>query len=506
MLSIAIRFPGGRYHATPWGRHVNEAAVAWPPEPWRLLRALLAVWHRKLDADRWPRERLVALLDRLAEAPPQFHLPPAVHAHTRHYLPIRDKTTLVFDAFARVDPAQALYVVWPALELDADPLALLDALLDGLGYLGRAESWAEARREAPPAGEADCVPIAVAAQEATDADASADTADPGAAAAREHVRLLAARPAAGYAAYRRHALAEFGRARRIAETLPADWLDALALDTGALQKAGWSRPPAAVDVTYRCPARRLSPRAPSAVRLPRPGGSSGIDTVRFALYGRPLPRIEDAIRVGEWLRRSAMSACRPSVPPAISGHDLPPGQMHGHAFWLAESGGDGRIDHVLIHVPSGLPADVLAQLAGLTTLTGSHERAWQLLAEWFGRASDPPVGAGALLGRGCVWRSKTPYLQPWHAKRGFGLAEQVRRECRERGLPEPEVSEHAHIEVGDRRLRPLDFHRFRHKPVAVQPDTRGHALELRFPEPVTGPLALGFGCHFGLGVFGRGSD
>ena len=129
-----------------------------------------------------------------------------------------------------------------------------------------------------------------------------------------------------------------------------------------------------------------------------------------------------------------------------------------------------------------------------------------LLHDVTGSLPLPPVGAGALLGRGCVWRSKTPYLQPWHAKRGFGLAEQVRRECRERGLPEPEVSEHAHIEVGDRRLRPLDFHRFRHKPVAVQPDTRGHALELRFPEPVTGPLALGFGCHFGLGVFGRRGD
>ena len=52
-------------------------------------------------------------------------------------------------------------------------------------------------------------------------------------------------------------------------------------------------------------------------------------------------------------------------------------------------------------------------------------------------------------------------------------------------------------------LRPLDFHRFRHKPVDSQPDTRGHALELRFPKPVPGPLALGFGCHFGLGAFER---
>jgi CRISPR-associated protein Csb2 len=51
MLALAIRFPAGRFHATPWGRHVNEGAAEWPPSPWRLLRALVATWKRKLDAD-----------------------------------------------------------------------------------------------------------------------------------------------------------------------------------------------------------------------------------------------------------------------------------------------------------------------------------------------------------------------------------------------------------------------------------------------------------------------
>jgi hypothetical protein len=31
MIGIAITFPTGRFHATPWGRHVNEAAQEWPP-------------------------------------------------------------------------------------------------------------------------------------------------------------------------------------------------------------------------------------------------------------------------------------------------------------------------------------------------------------------------------------------------------------------------------------------------------------------------------------------
>lgn len=43
--------------------------------------------------------------------------------------------------------------------------------------------------------------------------------------------------------------------------------------------------------------------------------------------------------------------------------------------------------------------------------------------------------------------------------------------------------------------------RFRRKRDLVQPDSLGLVLELRFAQPVRGPLALGFACHFGLGLF-----
>ena len=31
-------------------------------------------------------------------------------------------------------------------------------------------------------------------------------------------------------------------------------------------------------------------------------------------------------------------------------------------------------------------------------------------------------------------------------------------------------------------------------------------IELRFAQPVRGPVALGFACHFGLGLFAPASD
>lgn len=96
-----------------------------------------------------------------------------------------------------------------------------------------------------------------------------------------------------------------------------------------------------------------------------------------------------------------------------------------------------------------------------------------------------------------------PYLHPWHVKRSLGPADQIRKECRLRGRSEPAETDELPdgIPVKDRPCRPVHFHRFRSKRGLVQPDTRGSFWLLTFAEPVDGPVALGFGCHFGLGLF-----
>src|SRR5436190_11468738 len=102
---IRVKFPGGQYHATPWGRHVNEGVPEWPPSPWRLLRALVAVWKRTC---RYLSEQQVRRVLEPLLSPPLFRLPPHRVAHTRHYMPLGKKspieisgggTTLVFDTF-----------------------------------------------------------------------------------------------------------------------------------------------------------------------------------------------------------------------------------------------------------------------------------------------------------------------------------------------------------------------------------------------------------------------
>ena len=69
--------------------------------------------------------------------------------------------------------------------------------------------------------------------------------------------------------------------------------------------------------------------------------------------------------------------------------------------------------------------------------------------------------------------------------------------------PEPlEIEVFDEVDVGKgHKRRPIHFHRFRSRRNLAQPDRLGSFRRLRFPEPVGGPLALGFGCHYGLGLF-----
>ncbi len=523
MLTLALTFPAGRYHGTPWGRHVNEADVGWPPDAWRLTRAFIATWHRKLDPERFPRERLAELLAALAAEPPRYAVPEAVHFHTRHYMPVRDKPSLIFDAFAQVGREARLIVHWPGIDLSPAQTEILDSLLTAIGYLGRAESWVSAARVDDWSGECDCYP----SEEAIDPEtgevrgdlipmwlpqsperyAAVRTSQLEAALARSQADLHEKRAAA--ITEGKKTLPDPKKAKvptEIQATLPADWLDAISLDTGDLQTAGWSAPPAARQIYYlrRKDALRFMAASPPPARARH--SNIPVTTARLALYAKPLPRITDAVRVGEMLRIALMGRARrlfgDDIPATLSGHDLPSDNRHGHAFFLPEGNRGGRIDHLLVHAPDGLDTQCQAAIAELAVIKTREGVEWRVLLEGLGKPADF-AGSSSLVRRANCWESMTPYLHPWHRKRGFEVPDQIVRECGLRGLPELKAVE----PLPHAQPRPLDFHRFRNKRGLDQPDRHGQLVRLVFAQPVTGPLALGFGCHFGLGLFRAvGSD
>ena len=500
MLAIAFRFPAGRYHATPWGRHVNEAEVEWPPSPWRILRALIATWHRKADQDTHRERVLASLVERLATTPPHYRLPPGVRTHTRHYMPQgrlksgREDTSLVFDAFLRLDPEEELIAAWPDCELPHEEHTLLAALLRDLSFLGRAESWVEASLPENWDGRLNCKPSELARE--------ADAGE-----ALEPVLLIAPLDRAAYADWRERTIAAHGLAARklkkaqqhIVQTLPESLLDVLRIDTADLQRAGWSAPPGGRFVTYQRPYDCFAshPR-------PRPKAAAGASTARLILVGKPLPRIEDAVRIGEVTRKAMIKQADRvtggKTPSVLSGHGLPPNNRHGHAFYLPEDAdGDGRIDHVIIHARNGLDRESLRALDCLRRMWTGDGEEWRVVLD---RCGQPEMFLShPYLASSRVWESVTPYLHPWHRKKNFDVADQIRRECRERGFPEPALEALPTVRVRGRERRSAHFHRFRSKRGLVQPDRQGSFWRIVFPTTVSGPVALGFGCHYGLGLF-----
>lgn len=582
MFALVFRFPAGRYHATPWGRNVNEADVAWPPEPWRILRALIATFRRKGDRERWSEEDLSAFVDVLAEELPVYQLPDGVvHAHTRHYMPQgriekgREATSLVFDAFARLPSDAEIVAAWPKVTLPEPLFALAADLARGIGYLGRAESWAECEALAEWVGEPNCAPESEINGAGAEAKTKLEAIEP--------VRLIAPCAAADYAAERKRLLTEFDAsardqmasaaanassekklAKEIAKkraeafgkngadgqpfTLPERLIDALALDTSDFQRFGWSRPPASREAVYLRAPLTPTPR----VTRPRIAGkddAARFTVARFVLAGRPRPRIEDAVKIGELMRLAALSKFdwatdeasgrrRPNAPSVISGRgdDNQPlrGGEHRHAFWLPEDAdGDGEIDHMVVYAKAGLSAYVRSRLDLVTRLwmerspqTANAEQAdapaarkeWRLALEGFG-VPEEFRDASPLLGRSRNWSSVTPFLAAGHLKTD-GYTGEIKRLAARRGLPEPiKVTflrpDHPErvdadgdpygpdigVKIHGRLRRAIHFHRFRSRSRERQPDTIGTFLKVTFAEAVEGPLALGYGCHFGLGLF-----
>jgi CRISPR-associated protein Csb2 len=489
MLALSFTFPAGRYHATPWDRHVNEGAVAWPPEPWRILRGLIAAWHHKVKfTGKHSESTLQCMVDSLAQTLPRYRLPAANHSHVRHYMPQFGigKTSLVLDAFAAVKRDDALTVMWPNLELPAEQRELLDKLVSVMGYLGRAESWVEARRITDPP-EADCVP----GLEPLDRDTGE---------LKESVRLYVPLAASEYQSLRESFLTDKKAQKKLGKTLPGTLLEALSVETTDLRKQGWSQPPAARKVSYIRPVDALRPRYSI-----RKNEAPPATTVSFVLVGKPLPRVEDSLRIGELMRHAVMSACKrilgeDNIPPVFSGHDLPPENRHRHAFYLpCDTDGDGCIDRLVLHVPEGMDARQQQAVQALKKLWSRDGGEWRVALESIGGAEQ----GGQIMQRAMVWLPVTPYLHPWHVKNNFTVEDQLRRECLARGLPEPiGIEPRTEIDVGrNRKRRPIHYRRFRSKRVKHQPDRLGGFWQLTFGEPVQGPIALGFACHYGLGLF-----
>jgi CRISPR-associated protein Csb2 len=468
MTTIRLRFPGGRYHATPWGRHVNEGVPEWPPAPYRLLRALYDVWQRKcfeLSA-----EAVHPVLEALAETPPRFGLPYASATHTRSYLSANAKDptdkNLVFDPFLVFDRPHECFVRWPDLDLGEGDRQTLDLLLANLNYLGRSESWVRAEVWDGPCE---------APFEAWAAEAAGET--------EELTSVACAIPA------------EEHKGKQ-------SWAEALTFSTGDMLKQRASSPPLLRHVRYAVPkdAIAVDPRRKPLVR------AGSVYAVVLGLDATVLPLVTTTLEVAEQVRVRLMGAHKrrqgddeSKVSPLFSGKTAD-GQKrldHGHVYILPRGDQRGRIDNILIVSPRrAFEEDELDAVRGVRELYQRDGRPLvRCVVTWQG-----PLGAAAQFKGACTVESATPFVPPRHCHKGRDYAQfvrdEVRRECRNHGIS----AEPVEIEMlkGIRGLFDVVEYRRNRKDDPVRP---GHALRLKFAVEVRVPFAIGYGAHFGLGQF-----
>lgn len=540
MLSIYVELPGRRFHATPWGRGVNEGAVEWPPSPWRLARALLAAWHRAGKALGVTDAELRSLLDTLAAEAPLFRLPHASLGHTRHYMPIGSKTAKVLDAFAHPahsnDGEAGFVIEWEGVTLDEHLSSVLDRLLPEISYLGRRESWTELRRvERAPQGIERTLHWEVrplAGQSLQAGEQRIDLLAPMASDSFAHWRdgaMDAARFAAAAQQADTKAAAKAGAkaVSALKKILPADVVEALECETAILQKAGWSQPPGATWVAYRAP-RDLYRAAPIRRAGSQDSHADRPQLVRLRLRSGVPPSGVRAIEVADRLHRALVKhAPRLSV---FSGRgaDGEPMVGHEHVHILPIPARrdprkpPGAIESILLYASAGFDRDALATIAAVAHLDRNNGHPWFLTIEAVGRASELTGQhvAEAVCGASRVWRSLTPFVPTRHPKfrsngepkvddAGLvigGPEHDLRRLALARGLP-PLTSvvscPSATLDGRDVAWRAFEVDRIRGRGRAGgrRSADRGLGFTLTFAEPVQGPLALGYGAHFGLGLF-----
>lgn len=559
MPTLFLRFPARRYHATPWGHHVNEGLLEWPPSPWRLLRALLSVGYTTgLWNGSGPSSEARALIDKLSSTLPVYSLPPAAGVHTRHFMPLatlkapgaktdasfvlahqvtgspivrgyKEDTTLVFDTWAQVDDGE-LAVTWEVELTDAET-GMLAQLAERLGYLGRSESWVAARLT----GANEPIPASNCFHEQ-----SRPNPGPG----WEQVPLMAAENPSAFTGWREHAVAQVLEAfpwpenkkptkKLLADRVkaedpyPADLIACLQVETNWLRKYGWSQPPGSRRVFYWRRTDALEAGAPKA--KPRAITAPRVEAMLLSMTtgsgnDHALPSVTRTLPQAELLHRAlvsfaekqgvhsrALTGCDEKGKPLRGPHD------HAHVLPL-DLDGDGHLDHILLWAPMGLnDRDQAAVRAIRQTFTKGGIGPLRLALAGAGDLSDlsrlPGAfgdGLRAILGShgaATVWRSLTPFVPPRYLKkRGRNnLDGQVAAELAARGILWPTSVRLIDPHEDERARRHRHFVRSRRYGPAAPIDC-GFTLELRFPSPVRGPLALGFGSHFGLGLFASASD
>ncbi len=248
----------------------------------------------------------------------------------------------------------------------------------------------------------------------------------------------------------------------------------------------------------------------------------------YAATGHRPPQLTEAIIFAETVHRALVELSNGS--PVFTGCDSShrPLQGHGHAHIFCESnsghgrGCQGEITEITVFAPMGFGRQEQEALQRLREVYDDYESSVQLALQGLGRPEDfggtsKENGQCPLLARSRSWVSRTPFLSTRHPKAtragvpkvdATGLQigspeHELLRLLRLAGFPEPEAVERVDFtSLGRRSVRWQEFRCRRSNGEGRKAAyDRGYGFRIEFPEPVQGPVTVGYASHFGMGGF-----
>lgn len=377
----------------------------------------------------------------LAAEHPVYNLPRVIKCHKRHYVPTKSGSRQLIDAFVTIGDGRVI-VMWPGAELNIGQRSTIQHILEGIRYLGRAESRVTLRACQPK--EPNCVPYTGGNHTLVDVM----TVAPGAA-------------------------------------LTGPGTSTISVSVRNLRADKRVMPPAAQTSQYILDA-------PRAMHRPTTHNAT---VVRFALDGNLLRR-GMAVTVGRAAKSAILARLRPVRSATLSGHGSdgePLRSPHIHAHYIPTAEDGGRIDHLTVFAPCGLNSMEQDAVRGLSGVWcgGSFMR-----AVYQGEGYPQDFSSIAMFSASRSWVSVTPYVPPRYVWRAAGgaprtAAVQVARELTDRYGA---CAESVTVIRGDKE--PFNTNAG-HGVSGGAPEW----LRLEMDDVIHGPLVLGYGSHIGLGLF-----
>lgn len=491
--TISIQFLWGRYHATSWLSAVNDGTPEWPPSPWRILRAIVATKYNKFPEIN--EATFSNLVKKLAFEPPIFLLPEISGAHTRHYMPQQNfqSPEKILDAFVALPRSESspipVIVNWPNIDLSSQETELLNKIVSGITYLGRADSQC-------------IVTVLEESFEHLNSSYSYKTCRP-----KEKFDVLSSDETKVDVL----CLSDHSNANDLLRTLK---LTVKKVRSGLRR----SLPPGTELVTYMMPDKSIKSVQNTQVnKIGLPVVTSETNAVIFNIFTTAQPSIYAGVVMAEALRKAAMSnygrLYYGAVSENLSGKNSqgqPLGDLHFHSHYLALRSPNRHtplLNKLVVWCPAGFDANEILSLSNIRELGGSQFlaardfRPCQLGFEGYGNISN--IAPWIVSSDGDTeWQSLTPFCSSrpaeWRSPSVGELKRSVEKECAYRGFPEPTRIEQF---SGNRNWNTYRTHRQTGTGRGLRNARPAYGLQIEFPEPVHGPISLGALSHFGLGLF-----